>query len=138
VQKIKTKIRQIRYKAKNEFFTFSHVIFVIILIAFVWWTTRALSAMNRNWVLQQRLGEKKVEKTRLEIEVETLKLEQEYLKSEEYQEYMARSKQNRMSEGETMVILPKNSEAAKNKYKEPDTETRQKSNFELWLDFWFS
>ena len=138
MQKIKTKIRQIRYKAKNEFFTFSHVIFVIILIAFVWWTTSAISAMNRNWVLQQRLGEKKVEKTRLEIEVETLKLEQEYLKSEEYQEYMARVKQNRMAEGETMVILPKNSEEAKNKYKNTAPETHKKSNFELWLDFWFS
>ena len=138
MQSIKTKLRQLRYKAKNELFTFSHVIFVVILIAFVWWTTSAIGAMNRNWILQQRLSERQVEKTRLEIEVETLKLEQEYLKSEEYQEYMARAKQNRMAEGETMVILPKNSKQSKEKYKNTTPETRKKSNFELWLDFWFS
>ena len=138
MQKLKIKFRQLRYKLKTELLTFSHLAVVILLILFVWWTSSSISALNRNWTLQQRLSERQVEKMRLEIEVETLKLEQEYLKSAEYQEYMARAKQNRMFPGETMVILPQNSEAAKNKAKEYQPETREKSNFELWLDFWFS
>ncbi len=138
MQKIKTKLRQLRYRAKNELFTLQHVVTIALAIVFVWWTASAINALNRNWTLQQRLGELQVEKMRLELEVDTLKLEQEYLRSEEYQEYMARVKQNRMAKGETMVILPKNSEEAKNKYKNTTPETHKKSNFELWLDFWFS
>ena len=51
---------------------------------------------------------------------------------------MARKKQNKMLPGETMVILPNNSEKAKTKYSDIDDKTEKKrSNFEEWLDFLF-
>ena len=43
-------------------------------------------------------------------------------------------------EGENMVVLPENSEAAKNKYKEVAAEVveREYSNFEKWMAYLFS
>ena len=137
MQKLKTKLRQLRYMLKNEVLTLSHLSLIGILVLFVWWTASAVNSMSRNWTLQQRLAERRIQKSKLEIEVETLRLEQEYLKSAEYQEYMARAKQNRMAPGETMVILPQNSETAKNKYKTPDETNKLRSNLEQWLNFLF-
>jgi len=43
-----------------------------------------------------------------------------------------------MLPGETMVILPDNTEKAKNKYSDIDSGTgKKRSNFEEWLDFLF-
>jgi cell division protein FtsB len=94
--------------------------------------------MSRNWQLKQKLQDKKLEAARVQLEVENLKLEQQYLKTEEYQELMARSKGGMMEEGETMVILPRNSEEAKNAHKEDSVvPIREKSNFEQWLELLF-
>ena len=50
-----------------------------------------------------------------------------------------RRKQNKMLDGETMVIMPANSERAQTKYSEIDSGSNQKaSNFSEWLDFLFS
>ena len=46
------------------------------------------------------------EKALLELEVETLELENEYYLSAEYQELAARKYQGKMLAGETMVYLP--------------------------------
>jgi hypothetical protein len=70
--------------------------------------------------------------------VEKLKLEQKYYLTVEYQELMARAKQGKMLEGETMVILPENSKIAKEKYAQAEvTSVEEGSNFESWLNFLF-
>lgn len=109
------------------------------LVLLASWTVGAISSMSRNWELEQKLQNRQLSAARLQIEVETLKLEQQYYKTSEYQELMAREKQNKKLAGETVVILPKNSEAAKDKYSETKVnKQRQKSNFRQWLDFLFS
>jgi hypothetical protein len=51
---------------------------------------------------------------------------------------MARAKGGMMEEGETMVILPRNSEEAKNAHKDDTTAVvQEKSNFEQWLELLF-
>ncbi len=97
--------------------------------------------MSRNWSLAEELASKQREKALLELEVETLELENDYYLSDEYQELAARKYQGKMLAGETMVYLPDNSELAKNKYKTVATEenlaTETRSNFEQWLSFLF-
>ena len=94
--------------------------------------------MTRNWELEQRVGQRRYEKQLLELEVETLRLENEYYKSAEYQELAAREKQNKMLPGEHLVYLPPNSESAKNKYQNLDTpDYPEPSNFEQWMSFLF-
>lgn len=85
---------------------------------------------------------KQREKALLELEVETLELENEYYLSEEYQELAARKYQGKMLSGETMIYLPPNSEAAKSKHAgssdaELGVDTVEMSNFQQWMAFLF-
>ena len=95
--------------------------------------------MSRNWELSEQLTAEKKELELLEIEVEAAELENEYYKSEEYQELIARRQLDKKLEGENMVVMPENSEKARNKYKGSTTEVveKQYSNFEKWMRFLF-
>ena len=97
--------------------------------------------MSRNWVLAQELMNREREKALLELEVETLELENEYYLSKEYQELAARKYQGKMLPGETMVYLSKNSEStdlsSSGVGPTPSVTTTATSNFEQWLKFLF-
>ena len=138
---LKTKLRKTQYWLKHDLFVFDNVILFIALALCLIWTWGAISSMSRNWVLAQELMNREREKALLELEVETLELENEYYLSKEYQELAARKYQGKMLAGETMVYLPDNSELAKNKHKTVATEenlaTETRSNFEQWLSFLF-
>lgn len=130
------------YWAQHNLFVFDRMVLIIAVVicgAFVW---GAISSMSRNWTLAQELASRKREKILLELEVETLELENEYYVSSEYQEIAARKYQNKKLPGETMIYLPNNSEAAKNKYSQTDVDSAElaeesMSNFEQWLVFLF-
>ena len=95
--------------------------------------------MSRNWELSQKIATRRSELELLNREVQILELENAYYRSAEYQELSARAKQNKKLEGENLVYLPENSEAAKKKY---DTlavaeEVVEPSNFSQWMSFLF-
>ena len=135
----KAKIRSLIYRFKHDFFNFENVIFAVAIILCISWTWRAISSMSRNWELEQRVNSRSKERTLLQLEVENLELENQYLKSEEYQELAARRLQNKKRSGETMVYLPPNSEEAINKYPEEveKPEPTTPNNFEQWMSFLF-
>lgn len=95
--------------------------------------------MNRNWRLEQKLEDARVAQRKLEIEIDKLKYENTYYNSDEYQELVAREKLDKKFEGETAVIMPKNSATAKEKDKQTKLASleRKKTNLEIWLDFLF-
>jgi cell division protein FtsL len=138
VNRLKTKIRRLVYRVKKDYLTLSNMLLVVALVFCASWAWGSITAMSRNWELEQKVSERRLEQRRLELEVENLILEQEYYKTEEYQELVARSKQGKMLEGETMVILPENSEGAINKYdRKESADLEKKSNFEQWMVFLF-
>jgi hypothetical protein len=139
MDKIKTQLRRLRYYTKKDFLTVHNVATAAALILGLVFSYNTITATTRNWQLEQKMKERSLEAKVLQLEVDTLKLEQEYYKTEEYQEIMARAKQGKMLDGETMVILPDNSEKAIKKYEDFDGDTTsERSNFEEWLDFLFS
>ena len=94
--------------------------------------------MSRNWELAQRLDARQKELKLLQLEVDTMELENEYLRSEEYQELAARHQQNKLLPGEKMVYLPDNTPAAREKYRAIESpEPVPPSNLEQWLSFLF-
>jgi hypothetical protein len=95
--------------------------------------------MSRNWELVERLNSEKKSLELAKIEVETAELENEYYKTEEYQELAARKMVNKQLSGEHMVYMPENSEVAKNKHKvaEEVKEEKTYSNFEKWMMYLF-
>lgn len=138
---LKTKIRQGKYQLKHKFFTFENIVLLVAAICCLAWTWGSIDSMTRNWSLAQELMERQREKAVLELEVETLELENEYYASAEYQELAARKYQNKMLLGETMIYLPDNSVAARTKHKakpeEPTTADVAMSNLEQWMAFLF-
>lgn len=94
--------------------------------------------MSRNWELAERVVTADKNRTLLQIEVETMELENEYYKSAEYQELAARHFQNKKLPGEDLVYLPANSDYAKNKHKDNTLAVQQTpSNFAQWMKFLF-
>lgn len=139
MDKIKTQLRRLGYYTKKDFLTVHNIATISAIVLGLVFSYNAITATTRNWQLEQKLKEHTLKSAKLGIEVETLELQQQYFKTDEYLEIMARKKQNKMLPGETMVILPNNSEKAKEKYNDVDSEATQKrSNFEEWLDFLFS
>lgn len=139
---LKTKIRKFQYWLKHDFFVFDNVILMIAGACCLVWTWGSISSVTRNWSLAQELISRQREKALLELEIETLELENQYYLSAEYQELAARKYQGKMQPGETMIYLPANSEAAKNKHSnvtnpEIPTATSEMSNFEQWMAFLF-
>lgn len=137
-----TRLRKAIYWLQHNLLVFDRVVLIVavtICLFFVW---GAVSSMSRNWTLAQELANRKREKILLELEVETLELENDYYVSAEYQELAARKYQNKKLPGETLIYLPANSEAAKNKYAATSAASSSSfdetmSNFEQWLVFLF-
>ena len=95
--------------------------------------------MSRNWELEQRLVAKRYERDILQLEIESLELENKYYASEEYQELAARARQNKIGEGETLIYLPDNSDYAKHKHDgvKIEEEVEEPANYEQWFTFIF-
>ncbi len=140
MSELKTKLRKTQYWLKHDLFVFDNVVLMIALVFCLVWTWGSISSMTRNWSLAQELINRQREKALLELEVETLELENEYYLSDEYQELAARKYQGKMLSGETMVYLPENSSTTESSELEASTEniaTDSMSNFEQWLAFLF-
>ena len=137
---VKDKLRKVSYNFKHDF-PLDRFLFAVALIFFAACVWGTISSVTRNWELEQRLASRKKELELVKLEVESAKLENAYLASEEYQELSARAKQNKILEGETLVYLPKNTERAKTKHKNTalavETEEDTRTNFEKWLSFLF-
>ncbi|MFZ1458927.1 MAG: septum formation initiator family protein [Candidatus Saccharimonadales bacterium] len=105
----------------------------IIVLASVWNTVETL---QKNFLLQQRVDTMKQEIAIAEIETETLKLQQQYLKSTEYQELTARAKLGKSSPGEKVIILPPLPKSDTPQAETPTTRV-PRSNFAKWTQFFF-
>lgn len=136
---VKTKFRRLNYKMRHDFLTVENVVLLVAIALCLLWTYQSITAMSRNWSLAERLTTERKELELLEVEVELAELENDYYRSDEYQELMARKYLDKKLAGENMVVMPENSEQAKNKYKQvqPEKEEKEYSNFEKWMMFLF-
>ncbi len=130
---LKTKIRRAKYKVSKDWFTIDNLIMVCALIIASAWIWGSISAMERNYKLQLQLEIKNREKIISEIKYKTLKYENQYLKSDEYQELAARENLGLVNPGEHVLILSKYPE---NKEKRL-VDQKKDSNFVQWMNFIF-
>lgn len=137
---MKTKLRRLNYKMRHDFLTVENVVLVLALLLCLMWTYQSIAAMSRNWELTERLATERKSLELLGVEVEAAELENEYYKTTEYQELLARKYLDKKMPGENMVIMPENSEKAKSKYEVAMTEEKKEkeySNFEKWMLYLF-
>lgn len=137
---MKDGLRRIKFRLKHDFFTVENVVLMLAIVLCLTWTYQSIAAMSRNWELSERLATGYKELELLKMEVEAAELENEYYKTEEYQELLARKYLDKQTEGENMVVMPENSAEAKNKHTNTDVrgESRKEySNFERWMMYLF-
>ncbi len=134
------KYRRLVYKLRHDYFSVENVVLVLAVFLCLMWTYQSITAMSRNWSLTERLTAEKKSLELLNVEVETAELENEYYKSDEYQELLARRVLDKQLPGEKLVVMPNNSEEAKNKHKTTitiDKNDRDYSNIEKWIMYLF-
>ena len=124
---VKDNLRRTKFRLKRDFFTLENIALLLAIVLCLVWTYQSIVAMSRNWKLSETLITEKKELELLNVEVEAAELENEYYKTNEYQELMARKILDKKLSGENMVILPDNSEEAKNKHKVAKVEKQEKS-----------
>lgn len=136
---VKDKWRRTKFKMKHDFFTVENVVLILAIVMCLVWAYQSIEAMTRNWELSERLVTGKRELELVKMEVETAELENEYYKTNEYQEIIARKTLDKQYNGESMVVLPENSDEAKNKHKKEATNIIKKeyTNFEKWMRYLF-
>lgn len=134
------KYRRLIYKLRHDYFSVENVVLVLAVFLCLMWTYQSITAMSRNWNLTERLTAERKSLELLNVEVETAELENEYYKSDEYQELLARRVLDKQSPGEKLVVMPSNSEEAKNKHKMAmviEKNDKDYSNIEKWIMYLF-
>ena len=89
------RLRRFAFKLKHEYFTFDNILIFVAVILCLFWTYGSISSMSRNWKLASDFETRKKELALLNLEVETLELENDYYRSDEYKELSARKNQNK-------------------------------------------
>lgn len=133
------KLRRIRYRLKHDL-SIENIVLIIAVAICLTWTYQSITSMSRSWTLTERLSTERHNLALLELEIETMELENEYYASDEYQELLARKHANKQLPGEHLVYLSENSDAAKSKHTATEVipaKTQEYSNFEKWMRFLF-
>jgi hypothetical protein len=134
-------IRKWYYHFRHRYVTMNNVVMAVAIIIGASWTWGSISMMQRNYSLQKEVDTRKREQQLADLEVQTLKYEQNYYKGSEYQDLAMRQRLGVADAGEKALILPPNTPAAKT----ADTAYQQKnvkasapeSNFQQWANFLF-
>ena len=137
----KINIRRVYYRIKKDYFNLNSAVVAIAFIITANWVWGSLGVMQKNFSLQKELDDKSRQLIVAQLDTENAKLEQRYYKTDEYKELAVRQRLGLVTPGESVLILPPNSEEAKSA--DVDTskrqllETSQISNFEQWMNFLF-
>ena len=126
---------------RHDFLTVENVVLFLAIVLCLVWTYSSITAMTRNWELSEKLTAERKKLELVSIEVEAAELENDYYRTAEYQELLARKYLDKKLPGENMVVMPENSENAKSKHKEVAAqvaaEKTEYSNFEKWMMYLF-
>lgn len=134
----KINIRRIFYQINHKYLTLNNVVIAVALVIAAGWVWGALDVMQRNYKLQKELDDKSRQLIVSQLDVATAKLEQRYYKTVEYQELAVRERLNLVAPGESVLILPPNSDEAKASDKAGSTNSFNEvptSNFSQWMNF---
>ena len=137
----KINIRRIYYRFRHKYFTLNNVVIVIAFVIAANWVWGSLQVMQRNFSLQKELDDKSRQLIVAQLDTDNAKLEQRYYKTDEYKELAVRQRLGLVTPGESLLVLPPNSEAVKNADKVVSSKSSSPvvriSNFGQWMNFLF-
>lgn len=137
----KINIRKFYYHLRYRYFTMNNVVIGIALLIGAGWAWGSIEMMQRNYDLQKELDTRARQQKLVELETGNLALQQKYYQSSEYQELAVRERIGLVNPGEKALILPPNTQAAKDADnivtgKSPQS-VEPTSNFQQWMNFLF-
>ena len=137
----KINIRKLYYHVRHQYFTLNNAVVLVALFIAIGWAWGAVEKLEQNYDLQKQIATKQREQQLLELETQTLAFQQRYFRSDEYQELAVRERLGLVRPGEKALILPPNSEAAKQVDEAAERtspiSTRKPGNIEQWVNFIF-
>lgn len=108
---------------------------VAALIALSWlWGT--VTTLQKNFSLQQEVDSLDQDVQIAELQNDSLRFQQQYLRSDEYLELAAREKLGKAAPGEKVIILPETPEID-DVSPSSATPVTEPSNFQQWMRFFF-
>lgn len=133
----KINIRRLYYQISHKYFTLNNAVIAVGLIIAAGWVWGSLDVMQRNYRLQKELDDKSRQLIVAQLDVATAQLQQRYYKTIEYQELAVRQRLNLVAPGESVLILPANSDEAKSADNSsvPIVADAPTSNFSQWMNF---
>ena len=137
----KINIRRIYYRVKKDYFTLNNAVIAVAFIIAANWVWGSLGVMQKNFTLQKELDDKSRQLIVAQLDTDNAKLEQRYYQTDEYKELAVRQRLGLVTPGESVLILPPNSEAVKSADEAASTKvsiaSAKISNFEQWANFLF-
>ena len=134
-------IRRLYYHIRHHYFTMNNIVIGVALLIGASWAWSSIGAMQRNYDLQKTIDSKQRQLKLAELQTKNLQYEQRYYKSAEYQELEVRKRLGLANPGENVLLLPPNSEQAKNAdavlTKKVTATLEPVSNFQQWMNFLF-
>lgn len=135
-------IQKIIYTIRHKYWTFNNIVIFVAFFIAASWVWGSLQVMQRNFALQKEVDQKSRQLQLTELQKQSLELQQRYYKTDEYKELAVRESLGLVMPGESVVILPKNSQAALDADKKVSpavvaNSQATESNTEQWLNFLF-
>jgi cell division protein FtsB len=136
----KINIRRLYYHVRHNYFTLNNVVIVIAFAIAAGWVWGSLGVMQRNYDLQKGVDYKQRQLQLIQLQTASLQLESRYYKTQEYQELAARQDLGLALPGESVLILPANSQSAIDADKQTQTQVttiQNIGNYGQWMNFLF-
>lgn len=132
------KLRRYYRYAVHRYGTLNNVVIAAAIILAMTWAVSSIGVMEKNYQLQQDLGREQQRLSLVKLQVESLQYRKNYYQTDEYKELSVRQHLGLGFPDEKTLILPENSEAAK-QYGQASISKQavqpKKSNFAQWMDF---
>ena len=133
-------IKRKLYFLWHRYGNLNNVVLAAALIIAASWAWGSISTMQTNFEAQKSVEAQKKQAELTRLQVETLKYQNNYYKSSEYQDLVARTNLGLASAGEKLLILPPNSASVRQADKGEETKVTHHSekpgtNVDQWLLF---
>lgn len=138
----KVSMHRIMYQIRHKYLTLNNTVIVIAVIIAIGWVWGSLQVMQKNYKLQKTLDDKSRQLIVAQLGTANARLDQRYYKTDEYKELAVRQRLGLVMPGESVLILPDNTDAVKNSDEGNPTGTIKinaapVSNFTQWMNFLF-
>ena len=132
------KFKRLFYRVRHDYLTLNNVVVGVACFIALSWAWGSISAMQRNYELQQMVDRKRQQVEVEKLRVTLLEYEGKYYESAEYLDLAVRQRLGLGSPGERQIIVASTDEVSSTSSATSTSSAPQaESNFQQWTNFLF-